>query len=322
MAVKQKSEQSVIADGRSAAVLAPNPPGARKSRNIPILSSIANIQALRFWKIRLGLGIIGLFVLVAIFAPLIAHQDPEAFSYDALQPPSLAHLLGTTQTGQDVFSQMVYGTRVTLLVGFSVGLIATAFSVIIGLTAGYFGGLVDEILSLLMNVFLVMPALPLAIVLSGYLELTNLRGPVPVAIVLVITGWAWGARVLRAQTLSMRQRDFVSAARASGENPLYIIFAEILPNEIAIVFSSLIFTVIYAILAEIGLEFLGLSDVTVPSWGNILYWASNGNALLLEAWWWFVPPGLCIALLGAGLAFINFGIDEITNPRLRDASRS
>jgi peptide/nickel transport system permease protein len=143
-----------------------------------------------------------------------------------------------------------------------------------------------------------------------------------VAIVLVVTGWAFGARVLRAQTLSMRQRDFVAAARASGESTLRIVFAEILPNEIAIVCASLIFTVLYAILAEIGLEFLGLSDVTVTSWGNILYWATNGNALLLEAWWWFVPAGLCIALLGAGLAFVNFGIDEITNPRLRDASRS
>src|ERR1051326_3753362 len=148
-------------------------------------------------------------------------------------------------------------------------------STAMGLIAGYFGGVTDDVLSLLMNVFLVIPSLPLAIVMAGYV---TVRGPIPVAIVLVITGWAWGARVLRAQTLTMRQRDFVSAARASGESTLRIIFAEILPNEIAIVFSSLIFTVLYAILAEIGLEFLGLSDVTVTSWGNILYWANNGNA--------------------------------------------
>ena len=226
--------------------------------------------------------------------------------------------MGTTQTGQDVFSQLVYGTRITLLVGFTVGLIATTISVTIGLIAGYFGGLVDDVLSLLMNVFLVIPSLPLAIVMAGYV---TVRGPIPVAIVLVITGWAWGARVLRAQTLTMRQRDFVVAAKASGESPLRIIFSEILPNEIAIVCSSLIFTILYAILAEIGLEFLGLSDVNATSWGNILFWATNGNALLLEAWWWFAPAGLCIAILGAGLAFMNFGIDEITNPRLRDASR-
>jgi peptide/nickel transport system permease protein len=319
MAVKQKSERSLIAEEQRTTALVPGGQQARVKRKIPILSDLANFSALRFWKIRLGLGMIGFFVLVAIFAPLIARQDPQAFSSAALEPPSWAHLMGTTQTGQDVFSQLVYGTRTTLLVGFSVGLIATTASVVIGLTAGYFGGVVDEVLSLLMNVFLVIPALPLAIVMSGYV---TVRGPVPVAIVLVVTGWAWGARVLRAQTLSMRQRDFVVAARASGESPLRIIFAEILPNEIAIVCSSLIFTILYAILAEIGLEFLGLSDVYATSWGNILFWATNGNALLLEAWWWFAPAGLCIAVLGAGLAFINFGIDEITNPRLRDTARS
>lgn len=318
MAVKQKGEQSFLTQGQTAGVMAEQPEAA-PARKIPVLSRLNSISALRPWKIRVGLGIIGFFVLVAILAPLIAHQDPEAFSNDALQPPSLAHWMGTTQTGQDVFAQLVYGTRVTMLVGFSVGIIATAFSVVMGLVAGYFGGMVDEVLSLLMNVFLVIPSLPLAIVLAGYV---TVRGPIPVALVLVITGWAFGARVLRAQTLSMRRRDFVEAARANGETTLRIIFAEILPNEIAIVCASLIFTVLYAILAEIGLEFLGLSDVTVSSWGNILYWATNGNALLLEAWWWFVPAGLCIALLGAGLAFINFGIDEITNPRLRDASRN
>jgi peptide/nickel transport system permease protein len=321
MAVKQKGERPFIASEQPRDVVLPGGSQAAR-RNIPILSRLARVNALRSWKIRLGLGIMGFFVLVAIFAPLIAHQDPQAFSYDALAAPSPQHLMGTTQTGQDVFAQLVYGTRITLLVGFTVGIIATMLSVIIGLMAGYFGGLLDDVLSLLMNVFLVIPSLPLAIVMAGYASGAGLRGPIPVAIVLTITGWAFGARVLRAQTLSMRQRDFVSAARASGEGPLHIIFAEILPNEIAIVCTSFIFTVLYAILAEIGLEFLGLSDVTVTSWGNILYWASNGNALLLGAWWWFVPAGLCIALLGAGLAFMNFGIDEITNPRLRDASRS
>jgi|SRR5579859_5962460 len=319
MAIKQKREQSFSAAEQNLDVVAASQPGAATIRKIPVLSKLSSISALRPWKIRLGLGIIGFFVLVAIFGPLIARQDPQALSYDALLPPSGAHWLGTTQTGQDVFAQLVDGTRLTLLVGFGVGIIATTLSVVIGLTAGYFGGLVDEGLSLLMNVFLVIPALPLAIVMAGYL---TVRGPVSVAIVLVITGWAWGARVLRAQTLSMRQRDFISAARANGETTFHLIFAEILPNEIAIVCASLIFTILYAILAEVGLEFLGLGDVTATSWGNILFWATNGNALLLGAWWWFVPVGLCIALLGAGLAFINFGIDEITNPRLRETSRS
>ncbi len=319
MAVKQKGDHSSLAETRLSAGLEESQPGAGKRRILPSLTRLANSLVLRSWKIRLGLGILGFFVLVAIFGPLIFRQSPSAFSSNSLDPPSAAHWLGTTQVGQDVFAQVVYGARVTLLVGFSVGLVATTLSVVIGLTAGYFGGMIDEVLSLLMNVFLLIPGVPLAIVLGGYL---TVRGPIPVAIVLVITGWAFGARVFRAQTLSMRTRDFVEAARASGETTFRIIFFEILPNELGIIFSGLIFTVLYAILAEIGLEFLGLSDITVISWGNILFWAGNQNALLVGAWWWFIPPGVCIALVGASLALMNFGLDEIINPRLRDASRS
>ena len=280
---------------------------------------LLNRLSLQSAKMRVGLGIVGFFVLVALVGPLVIHQDPTAFSADQLQAPSWAHWFGTTQTGQDVFAQVVLGARATLLVGFATGVLATTLSVIIGLTAGYFGGVVDDLLSLIINIFLVMPALPLMIVLAGYVPV---HGPLPVALVISFTGWSWGARVLRSQTLSLRRREFVQAARASGEHWHRIIFWEILPNEIAIVASSLVFTIIFAILAEIGLEFLGLSDVTLNSWGNMLYWASNNNALLVGAWWWFLPPGLCIAVLGAGLAFINSGIDEITNPRLRDASRT
>jgi peptide/nickel transport system permease protein len=295
-------------------------PGSRPAARI--LASTKRLlgqPALQSAKLRVGLGIVGFFAVVALVGPLLIHGNPTAFSVDQLQPPSWAHWLGTTQTGQDIFTQVVLGTRATLLVGFATGVLATTLSVIIGLTAGYFGGVVDELLSLFINVFLVLPALPLAIVLAGYVPV---HGPLPVALVISFTGWSWGARVLRSQTLSLRRREFVQAAQATGERWYRIIFWEILPNEIAIVASGLVFTIIFAILAEIGLEFLGLSDVTLNSWGNMLYWAANNNALLLGAWWWFLPPGLCIALLGAGLAFINSGIDEITNPRLRDASRA
>lgn len=320
MVLRQKDEEETVLQGGQLAIAeAPiqRPGVVSGKKRLP--RRLGRISALRSIKIRIGLSIIGFFVLLAIFGPLLVHRDPQAFSPDVLLPPSMAHWMGTTQTGQDIFAQVIVGTRVTLLVGFAVGALATLLSVVIGLTAGYFGGVVDEVLSLLINIFLVIPALPLTIVLAGYIPV---RGPLPVAIVISLTGWAWGARVLRAQTLSLRKREFVEAARASGEHTFRLIFAEILPNELAIVASSLIFTIIYAIFAEIGLEFLGLSDVTVTSWGNILFWATNNQALLLGAWWWIVPPGLCIAILGAGLAFINFGIDELTNPRLRDASRS
>lgn len=270
-------------------------------------------------KVAFGLSIVGFFFLVAILGPILIHHDPNAFSSDVLQPPSTTHWLGTTQTGQDVFAQVVDGTRVSVLLGFSAGFLATVISVIIGLTAGYFGGFVDDLLSLFINIFLVIPALPLAVVLAAYFPF---RGPLPVAIIVTFTGWAWGARVLRAQTLSMRRREFVESARASGETTPRIIFAEILPNVIAIVAAGLVGTVIYAILAQAGLEFLGLGDVTIISWGSMFYWAQNNEALLLGAWWWFLTPGCCVALLGAGLAFINFGIDELANPRLRRERRA
>jgi peptide/nickel transport system permease protein len=270
-------------------------------------------------KVSLGLAILIFFVLVAIFGPLFFPGDPNAFSADILQPPSAAHWLGTTQTGQDVLVQLVYGTRFSLIMGFLIGTLTMIVSVIIGLVSGYFGGWIDEVLSLFTNVFLVLPTLPLAILLAAF---AAYRGPLTIVIVLVVTGWSWGARVLRAQTLSMRNRDYVEAAKASGENTLHIIFFEILPNEISIVAAELLGTVIYAILAETGLEFLGLGDITSTSWGTMLYWAGNNDALLLGAWWWFLPPGLFIAVLGAGLAFINFGIDEIANPRLRTEPKS
>jgi len=265
-------------------------------------------------KVAFGASIVAFFVLIAIFGPLLVHGDPNALGPDTLVGPSSTHWFGTTQTGQDVFTQVIDGTRTSLILGFVIGIIATAISVVVGMTAGYFGGVIDDVLSLVTNVFLVLPAFALAVVMASYFPF---KGPLQLAIIITITSWSWGARLLRAQTLSMRQRDFVEAARATGESTWRIIFYEILPNEIAIIAASLLGTITYAILAEIGFEFLGLGDVTIPSWGVMLFWAQNNDALLLGAWWWFVPPGLCAALVGAALAFINFGIDEAANPRLR-----
>jgi len=265
-------------------------------------------------KASVGLIILGLFILLAILGPIILPQDPHTFSLDVLQPPSTTHWFGTTSFGEDVFVQTVVGARFSVFMGLGIGLVTTIISVIIGLTSGYFLGWVDEILSLLTNVFLVLPTLPLAILLAAFLP--N-KGPLAIGFVLTITGWSWGARVLRSQTLSLRNRDCIEAARASGESTWRIIFSEILPNQTSIVAAQFFGTVIYVILAETALEYLGLGDITAATWGNMLFSASNNSALLLHAWWWFLPPGLCIALLGATLTFINFGIDEIANPRLR-----
>jgi peptide/nickel transport system permease protein len=186
-------------------------------------------------------------------------------------------------------------------------------SVLVGLVGGYFSGLTDDSLTLVTNVSLVLPALPLAIVLAAYFP----RGPLTISMVIIITSWAWQARVLRSQTLSLRSREFVTAARVGGENSWRIIFFEIFPNEISLVVAGFVSTTIFIILAWAALEFLGLGDGTIPSWGSMLYWAQQAGALGGGLWWWFVPPGLCIATLGAGLALINFGIDEVADPRLR-----
>jgi peptide/nickel transport system permease protein len=266
-------------------------------------------------KVAVGLGIVVFFWLIAIFGPFFYHNNEAlAFSDAQMVPPSAAHWLGTTWQGQDIFAQVIVGSRDSLVLGFVTGIITTIISVIVGLVSGYFGGWMDELLSLFSNIFLLLPFLPLAIMLAAFIPY---KGPLTIGFVTVLVGWSWGARVLRAQTLSMRHRDVVEASRATGESHLRIIFAEIMPNQIALIAVQLLSTIIFAILAETGLEYLGLGDVNTISWGNMFYWAANSDAMVQGAWLWFLVPGLCIALLGTGLVLINFGIDEIANPRLR-----
>ena len=269
-------------------------------------------------KIAAGVGVVAFFVLIALAAPLLTPYDPNASIVIGSLSPSSAHILGTTGLGQDMFAQIVYGARISLLVGFSAAIGSTVLQVFFGLSSAYFGGIVDDVLSLIINVFLVLPGLPLTIVLASLASANAAnKNEFVIALVLLFTSWSYGARVLRAQTLSLKGREFVTAARASGESSLHIIFAEILPNEVALVASTFIGTFVYAIGAEVALEFLGLGDTSRASWGVILYWAQNNGALIVGKWWQFVPAGLCVAVLCAGLTFINFGIDELANPRLR-----
>src|SRR5438093_875772 len=178
-------------------------------------------------KALAGLSVFGFFVLVAIFAPLIAPYDPSALAFNQMLQPSRAHLLGTTGIGQDIFSQLVFGTRESLLIALAAGLAATAVSVIVGVSAAYLGGLWDHALNLFTDVFLVLPTLPLMIIVGTYL---NNRGLLVLVAVIVITGWSYGARQLRSQALSLRNREFLEAARARGERSLYIIVSEVLPT--------------------------------------------------------------------------------------------
>ncbi|MEU6923880.1 ABC transporter permease [Streptomyces sp. NPDC046631] len=272
------------------------------------------LRFLRGRKTVVGLGILAFFVVIAVVGPWIAPYDPDTMGDQLLQPPSGAHWFGTTQTGQDVLSQILVGTRGVLVVGFVAGILATLLSVLIGVSAGFLGGTADELLSLLSNVFLVIPGLPLIIIIASFVSDT---GDLLIAAVIAVTSWAWGARVLRAQTLSLRRRDYVEAARATGESTWRIIFFEVLPNLTAVIASGFVSTVIFAILSEITLAFIGVADISDWNWGTVLFWAQSNQALAQGAWWWFVPAGLCIALLGMSLALINFGIDEFVNPRLR-----
>lgn len=265
-------------------------------------------------KVRAGLVIVIFFIVLAVFGPFIARYAPGATSSDVMSPPSASHWMGTTQIGADVFSQFVNGARVSMLVGLFAAIFSKIFAIVVGLVGGYFRGVADEVLYILTAVFLVIPGLPLLIVITAYLP--N-RGLFSIAIVIAITSWAGSARVLRAQTLTVRNRDFVEAARATGESRWRIIWGEIIPNELPLIASGFLFMVIGGILAEAGLSFLGLGSLTTVSWGSMLYFAEASQAFLVGAWWWFVPPGLAIAVIGAGLALINFGIDEYSNPRLR-----
>jgi len=256
-----------------------------------------------------------IIVLAAIFAPLLTTYDPSgiASAQSSLSPTS-GNWFGTNQQGEDIFSQVIYGGRISLTIGAIVGVLGVAMAMIVGMLAGYIGGWIDEALGVVMNIFLVIPQLPLLIVASAYLPV---KGGLGMIIILSVTGWAWGGRVLRAQTLSLRNRDFVQAAYVSGEPTWRIVFFEIMPNMISLMVSSFIFTFIGAILAEAGLEFLGFGDINTISWGTILYWAQTNSALLTGEWWHFLFPGLAIALTITSLVFINYGIDAISNPRLR-----
>jgi peptide/nickel transport system permease protein len=271
------------------------------------------MSAFRSRRLQAGVAITGFFVLLGIIGPFF-FGNPNGFSRAEWQGPSAAHWLGTTQLGQDVLAQLVVGTRTTLEIGAGAGLLATAISVVIGIGGGYAGGVADELLSLLSNVVLVIPALPLIIVIASFVHAT---GTGPTVAVIAFVSWAASARVLRAQTLSVRNREYVLSARASGERGWRIVFFEILPNELPIIVSQFIFSVIFAILTQAGLAFLGLASPEQLTWGNMLYFAQNDEALSSGAWWWFVPPGLCIALFGMGLALINFSLDELLNPRLK-----
>ena len=260
-------------------------------------------------------GFLMTLVLVgALMAPVLATHNPEKRVARPHVAPNAEHILGTTRSGRDVYSQVLYGARKSLTVAISAGVIAMSLAVIIGVSSGYFGGKIDERLNFLTNVFLVFPQLPLLIVLAAFLGQV---GSLVITILLGVTSWPWGARVIRSQTMAIRNKEFIISAEVMGESKLRIILVEILPNLVSIVFGGFLGTVIYAMGSEAGLGILGLGDATEVSWGSMLYWAQTSSSLYTGAWWEMLVPAMALAITGGALALINMSIDQVSNPKLR-----
>jgi peptide/nickel transport system permease protein len=266
-------------------------------------------------KARTGMIVLGLIIVVAVFAPLLAPHSPTAATFAPYKGPSGTNLLGTTGNGQDVFSQLIYGSRISLIVGLVAGAAATFVAVTLGLIAGYRPGPVDEVLSFITSLALVIPGIPLMIILAAYLQS---RSVWTIVLVVAFTSWATGARVIRSQTSTLRTREFVTSAVFSGERMLRVVFREILPNMTSLVAASFFAAATAAVLAEASLEFLGLGNPATVSWGTILFAAEQQNALLTGQWLMVLAPGLAIVLLMVSFTLINFGVDALSNPRLRE----
>jgi len=266
-------------------------------------------------KSRGGLFLVTFMIAVALIAPLVSVSDPQAFDLFATkQAPSWHHLFGTTDQGSDIFSQVMMGARRSLLLGAAAAVLSTVLATVLGVFAAYAGGVVDEVVNFLTNVFLVVPTIPLLIVVSAYLK--N-RGMVTMILVLGLTLWAFEARILRAQALSLKNRDFVQAAKVAGEPTWRIVFGELMPNMISRIAAAFVLVFYIALLVDAGLEFLGLGDTSHTSWGQTLYWAQTNSTVLQGEWWPFLFPGLALVLTVVGLVFLLAGIDEVSNPRLR-----
>lgn len=270
-----------------------------------------------------GKGMAGVLILLALiltatFAPLLTQYDPNRRAGKPHVQPGYEHVLGTTRMGKDVFTQLVYGGRVSLAVGFGAGIFAALIGLSIGISAGYFGGRVDDILTFFVNVVLVLPGLPLIIVIATMVEQAS---PMVIGLVLALTGWGWAARTIRTQTLALRTREFVLAAELMNEKKWRIILIEIFPNMLSFVMGGLVLGTIAAILAEAALEFIGLGDPNAVTWGTMLFWAQRNLALQSGAWWEVWPPCVAIMATGAALVLVNFAVDEITNPQLKASRR-
>jgi peptide/nickel transport system permease protein len=284
---------------------------SRRSRALPGWVSLL----LHNPKAVFGLSLVGFVIVIALIAPLISVSNPTDFNLLAAgQSPSWHHLFGTTDQGSDIFSQVVLGARRSLILGVAAAALATFLAATLGIFGAYAGGVIDEVVNFLTSIFLVIPTIPLLVVISGYLKQ---RGMLTMVLVLGLTLWAFEARILRGQALTIVNRDFVQAAKVAGEPRWRIVFGEIMPNMVSRIAAAFVLVFYIALLVDAGLEFLGLGDATHVSWGMTLYWAQTNSAVLQGEWWPFLFPGMALVITVVGLVFLLAGIDEISNPRLR-----
>jgi peptide/nickel transport system permease protein len=269
-------------------------------------------------KATTGTVLLVLFILISLFPGAIAHDSPSLDNYTPKLGFSTGHLLGTNSFGQDLWAQVIYGTRNVLEIAIVVGLATTAIAVLIGVAAAYLGGLWDGSLNVLTDVLLVIPLFPLLIVIAGYAHGANTT---VLILAITVTSWSYTARQLRAQALTLRNRDFLEAARVRGERRLYIIVVEVIPTMTSLIVASFLTNALYAILFSSSLQFIGLGNPNTVSWGTTLYWAQSEAALQTGEPWWALAPGICIALLGTAFALLNYAFDEIGNPALRPVRR-
>jgi peptide/nickel transport system permease protein len=289
---------------------------ASEPRRLPASGALGRLgRAVRSnRKATAGAILLAIFFLVALFPGVIARDNPTADAYQPKLGVSTAHLLGTTAYGQDMWAQLVWGTRNVLIIAFAVGLGTTAIAVLIGVAAAYLGGVWDGALNILTDVLLVIPLFPMLIVITAYL---HSGGTLVLIVVITTVSWSYTARQLRSQALTLRGRDFLEAARVRGERRLYIIVVEIIPTMTSLIVASFLTNALYAVLFSSSLQFIGLGDPNTVSWGTMLYWAQNNAALQTGQPLWVLAPGACIAALGAAFALLNYAFDEIGNPALR-----
>jgi peptide/nickel transport system permease protein len=264
-------------------------------------------------KAKTGIGIIFFFLLIAIFAPVLAPYNPKSIEFTPWEKPSPAHPLGVNSYGQDLLSQVIHGARVTMLVGIFAGLLTSLIGIVVGLVSGYMAGILGEVLMRLVDVLLVIPTLAVMIVIASFIQDMRILGTV---IIIGSLSWLWMARSIRSQTLSEARRDYVDAARALGMGSLEIMFREILPNIFPVVTANMVMVITSSMLTEASMSFLGIGDPTLISWGKMLAIAFDNSAMIYNAWWWMIPPGLCIATLGYSFILIgNSFLDIYANDR-------